>query len=492
MPMDSPIQKFYNDLSSSLPKEPILHESLCDESHLPSDSSQSSSTVSMNGYINSNPTSRVPLTNSNSNSEHLIIKPKSRYNLINKRHGEIVNDCTLFNALNETEGLNSVKSHMDLAKTAHSVRSLAKRLNRATIHLNLNNVLIITKARDNSLIYLTRELTGFLLKKYSSLNIYVDKGLENSKRFDAANITRDCELPECKERLKFWNKKMIRNNEVLFDFVITLGGDGTVLLASTLFQNAVPPIIPFSLGSLGFLTSFNFENFTDILTDVIENGVKTDLRMRFTCRVFKSTDELVCEQQVLNELTVDRGPSPYVTMLELYGDDNLLTVAQADGVIIATPTGSTAYSLSAGGSLVHPEVSCICITPICPHTLSFRPMMVPDSIKLTIKVPSRSRSTAYAAFDGRTRVKLDVGDYVTVCASVFPFPTVKNSKHQYFESVSRVLNWNNRKEQKSFKHLLSDNNKKKYVAEEEEHESMDEEEEDWDIDYSDSEESSFS
>lgn len=354
---------------------------------------------------------------------------------------------------------------MDLAKTAHSVRALAKRLNRATVNLNLNSVIIITKARDNSLVYLTKEMTEWLLCTFPNLTVYVDKNLEHSHRFDVPGLIRD--IPYCNNRLRFWNKFMIAQNQVTFDFVVTLGGDGTVLHASTLFQNAVPPIISFSLGSLGFLTTFEFEKFRETLTSAVTDGVKTDLRMRFTCRVYKATGELVCEQQVLNELTVDRGPSPYVTMIELYGDDNLLTIAQADGLIIATPTGSTAYSLSAGGSLVHPEVSCICITPICPHTLSFRPIMVPDSIKLLLKVPTRSRSTAWAAFDGRTRVKLDVGDYVTVSASRYPFPTVKNGKEQYFDSVSRVLNWNSRKEQKSFKHLLSDKNKKICDKEEE-------------------------
>ncbi|GME98869.1 unnamed protein product [Ambrosiozyma monospora] len=150
-------------------------------------------------------------------------------------------------------------------------------------------------------------------------------------------------------------------------------------------------------------------------------------------------------------------------MLELYGDGSLLTVAQADGLIIATPTGSTAYSLSAGGSLVHPSVSAISVTPICPHTLSFRPILLPDSMSLKVKVPLRSRATAFAAFDGRARVELLKGYYVSVSASPFPFPTVRSSKTEYIDSVSRVLNWNNREEQKSFVHLLSDKNKKSYT-----------------------------
>lgn len=356
--------------------------------------------------------------------------------------------------------LKSVKSHEQLAKTANGVRSLARNLNKATIKLNVRSVMIITKARDNSLIYLTKELTEWLLRREPHMDIYVDHHLEKSRRFDPKSIWQ--EIPTAQKHLKFWNKALIRDCPDMFDLVITLGGDGTVLYASTLFQRVVPPVLSFSLGSLGFLTNFAFEDFASILTDVLENGVRTNLRMRFTCRAHKENGELMCEQQALNELTVDRGPSPWVSMLELYGDGSLLTVAQADGLIIATPTGSTAYSISAGGSLVHPSVSAISVTPICPHTLSFRPILLPDSMTLRIKVPARSRSTAWASFDGRSRVELLKGYYVTVAASPFPFPTVRSSKNEYFDSVSRVLNWNSREEQKSFVHLLSDKNKESY------------------------------
>ena len=101
---------------------------------------------------------------------------------------------------------------------------------------------------------------------------------------------------------------------------------------------------------------------------------------------------MAAEYHVLNELTIDRGPSAFISMLEVFGDNSLLTVAQADGLIIATPTGSTAYSLSAGGSLVYPSVNAIAVTPICPHTLSFRPIILPDSMKLKVKVPLNSRA----------------------------------------------------------------------------------------------------
>jgi NAD+ kinase len=171
--------------------------------------------------------------------------------------------------------------------------------------------------------------------------------------------------------------------------------------------------------------------------------------MRFTCTVYRAasqgSESIEAEQfEVLNELVIDRGPSPYVSNLELYGDNELLTVVQADGCIFSTPTGSTAYSLSAGGSLVHPDIPAILLTPICPHTLSFRPMLLNDSMALRIAVPKNSRATAYCAFDGKGRVELRQGDYVTIAASQYPFPTVLSKPTEWFDSISRTLRWNNR------------------------------------------------
>lgn len=109
---------------------------------------------------------------------------------------------------------------------------------------------------------------------------------------------------------------------------------------------------------------------------------------------------------VLNEIIVDRGPSSNMSMLELFGDERHLTTVQADGLCIATATGSTAYSLSAGGTLTHPDMQCTLVTPICPHTLSFRPMLLPSSISIRIVVPFGSRHSAYCRFDGRNRIEL--------------------------------------------------------------------------------------
>lgn len=348
-------------------------------------------------------------------------------------------------------------SHSRLVQTATGVREVSKQLQRRPIKRAVRNVMIVTKARDNSLVHLTREVAEWLLStpRYGNelgVNVYVDAKLRNSKRFDAPGLLQ--KDPLFAQMLHFWTPDLCWTSPDKFDLVLTLGGDGTVLFTSWLFQRVVPPVLCFSLGSLGFLTNFEFSDHKSQLNDVMGDvGMRVNLRMRFTCTVYrrdrsKSAEQGAVEEgeqfEVLNELVIDRGPSPYVSNLELYADDELLTVVQADGCIFSTPTGSTAYSLSAGGSLMHPSIPGILLTPICPHTLSFRPMVLSDSHLLRIAVPNSSRSTAYCSFDGKGRVELRQGDYVTVEASQYPFPTVVSNNNEWFTSVQRALRWNTR------------------------------------------------
>jgi NAD+ kinase len=369
-------------------------------------------------------------------------------------------------------------SHSRLVETALSVREVSRQLARRPIRRAVKNVMIVTKARDNHLVVLTKELALWLLRtpRYGSdlgVNVYVDEKLRNSKRFDPGSILE--ENPRFEQMLRYWTPQVCWSHPEKFDLVLTLGGDGTVLFTSWLFQRIVPPVLSFSLGSLGFLTSFEFEKYKSHLNRVMgDEGMRVNLRMRFTCTVYRDGPNGLEQQdgeqvEVLNELVIDRGPSPYVSNLELYGDGELLTVVQADGCIFSTPTGSTAYSLSAGGSLVHPDIAAILLTPICPHTLSFRPMVLPDTMSLRVTIPRNSRATAYCAFDGKGRVELRPGDHVTIMASQYPFPTVNRTDSEWFDSVSRTLRWNTRAAtQKGFEAGTEDGNN--------------DEDEGWDID----------
>ncbi|XP_076953701.1 NAD kinase 2, chloroplastic-like [Bidens hawaiensis] len=241
------------------------------------------------------------------------------------------------------------------------------------------------------------------------------------------------------------------------DLIACLGGDGVILHASNLFRGAVPPVVSFNLGSLGFLTSHAFEDYNQDLKRVIHGnstleGVYITLRMRLRCEIFRDGKAMPGKVfDVLNEVVVDRGSNPYLSKIECYEHDRLITKVQGDGVIVATPTGSTAYSTAAGGSMVHPNVPCMLFTPICPHSLSFRPVILPDSARLELKIPEDARSNAWVSFDGKRRQQLSRGDSVRICMSQHPLPTVNkfDQTGDWFRSLIRCLNWNERLDQKA-------------------------------------------
>ncbi|KAM0940547.1 putative NAD(+) kinase [Dioscorea sansibarensis] len=241
------------------------------------------------------------------------------------------------------------------------------------------------------------------------------------------------------------------------DFVACLGGDGVILHASNLFRGAVPPVVSFNLGSLGFLTSHTFEEYRKDLGAIIHgnnmlDGVYITLRMRLRCEILRNGKAIPGKIfDVLNEVVVDRGSNPYLSKIECYEHNRLITKVQGDGVIVATPTGSTAYSTSAGGSMVHPNVPCVLFTPICPHSLSFRPVILPDSAQLELKIPEGARSNAWVSFDGKRRQQLSRGDSIRISMSEHPLPTVNKSDQtgDWFLSLVRCLNWNERLDQKA-------------------------------------------
>ncbi|KAG6836561.1 hypothetical protein H0H93_006788 [Arthromyces matolae] len=233
------------------------------------------------------------------------------------------------------------------------------------------------------------------------------------------------------------------------DLVVTFGGDGTILHASSLFSaGAVPPVLSFSMGTLGFLLPFR-ECVSDVIDDWMYNripdiddfakalesvysGKATILnRMRLACN-FYNTDLAKKgsdgdDWQVMNEIALHRGSSPHLNTIDIFVDGQHLTEAVSDGLIVSTPTGSTAYSLSAGGPIVHPSLSALVLTPICPRSLSFRPLVFPSSSVITLRIGDRSRAPAGVSMDGRTSHVLNPGESVVVQASPFPVPCINRS-----------------------------------------------------------------
>ncbi|PLN76685.1 putative NAD+ kinase [Aspergillus taichungensis] len=369
-----------------------------------------------------------------------------------------------------------------LSDMAWNVRKLSKRLDSIKLKLTVQSVFVVTKAGDESVIGLTRDLTRWLLspERERQYVVYVEKRLETEPRFGASTLL--AEEPSAEGRLRYWDTQFVQEQAHRVDFAITLGGDGTVLYTSWLFQRVVPPVLSFALGSLGFMTKFDFNDYQDTLSTAFREGVIVSLRLRFECTIMRSkplpdntpekhrkrdlVEELIGEEpddtlthqpdkvvQILNDVVLDRGPNPTMSSIELFGDDEHFTTLLADGVCIATPTGSTAYNLAAGGSLTHPDNPVILVTAICAHTLSFRPIILPDNIVLRMGVPYDARTSSWASFDGRQRIELHPGDYVTVSASRFPFANVLPPRRgrrgdDWVHSISKTLNWNSRERQR--------------------------------------------
>jgi NAD+ kinase len=207
-----------------------------------------------------------------------------------------------------------LSSHSRLMKTATGVREVSRQLQRKPIKRAVRNVMIVTKARDNDLVVLTRELAEWLMStpRYESevgVNVYVDEKLKCSKRFDADSLIASD--PRFNSMLRYWTNEMCESSPEKFDLVLTLGGDGTVLFTSWLFQRIVPPVLSFSLGSLGFLTNFEYQNFKNSLNAIMgDAGMRVNLRMRFTCTVYRhgragSDTPVEAEQfEVLNEVSL--------------------------------------------------------------------------------------------------------------------------------------------------------------------------------------------
>ena len=319
-----------------------------------------------------------------------------------------------------------------LSDMAVGIRELSKKLGNVRLKLKVRNVFLLTKAHDQTLVAKTRDMTEWLLSEKNPDGqpyvVWVEDTMQHNKNFNAEGIL--AKDPSNKERLKYWTNELCAKRPHTFEICIALGGDGTVLYASYLFQRVVPPVMSFALGSLGFLTKFDFEKYPNILTRAFNEGVTVSLRLRFEATVMRSrprendddqksrdlVEELIGDlsddaethrpesaHNIMNDIVLDRGPNPTMSGIEMFGDNEHFTTVQGDGVCVATPTGSTAYNLAAGGSLCHPENPVMLVTAISPHTLSFRPIILPDTIVLRMGVPYDARASCWASFDGKER-----------------------------------------------------------------------------------------
>ncbi|GCC32268.1 hypothetical protein chiPu_0010729 [Chiloscyllium punctatum] len=307
------------------------------------------------------------------------------------------------------------------------------------------NVLVIKKVKDEALLEPFKELCTFLIEE-KHLIVFVEK-----KVVDDAALAKDVKFEPIRQQLSPFREGYDELSGYI-DLIICLGGDGTLLYASSLFQvlSRTPDMI--------------------ILRSRLKVKVVKELKTAEVERQYQVQDNGLAPQShidneagkvfmqvlhVLNEVVVDRGPSSYLSNVDLYLDGRLITSVQGDGVIVSTPTGSTAYAAAAGASMMHPNVPAIMITPICPHSLSFRPIVVPAGMELKIMLSPDTRNAAWVSFDGRRRQEIQHTDSITVTTSCYPVPSIccHDLVYDWFESLAECLHWNVRKKQSRFEEI---------------------------------------
>jgi len=223
------------------------------------------------------------------------------------------------------------------------------------------------------------------------------------------------------------------------EMIIVLGGDGTLLSAARLIEGRDIPILGVNLGSLGFLTEVTLDELYPVLENVLDQKFRVDERLVLRSAVRRGST-LHPQPVALNDVVINSGTLPRMVRMEIYASGQFVTHLRADGLIISSPTGSTAYSLSAGGPILHPSVNAIILTPISPHTLTNRPIVIPDREKVEVIIQTSESGPAVTS-DGQVSFPLQKGDLVEVTGSETRLKLITSPQRNYFQILREKLKW---------------------------------------------------
>ncbi len=226
------------------------------------------------------------------------------------------------------------------------------------------------------------------------------------------------------------------------EMIIVLGGDGTLLSVARQVWNKNIPILGVNLGGLGFLTEITLDELYPVLEKVLRNDFEVNERGVLNVGVVRK-GKRAAEFIVLNDAVINKGALARIIDLETTINGEYLSTFRSDGLIISTPTGSTAYNLSAGGPIVYPSLHTIIITPICPHTLTIRPIIIPDDVKIRALLNSRNEEVILT-LDGQQGFALEFEDIVEVGKANGRILLIKSPYRQYFELLREKLKWGER------------------------------------------------
>ncbi len=245
---------------------------------------------------------------------------------------------------------------------------------------------------------------------------------------DDAEIVASCNINEC-------NFQILKE----VDFAVVFGGDGSIIFAARYLSSSRVPVIGVNLGKLGFLAEFSFEELKKSFSQIISGKAPVQERMILGCRVLRNGKEKF-HSTAINDIFVSAGAPFRMIELKISVDNQPLAGCMSDGLIISTPTGSTAYNLSAGGPILSGNMEAMVITPMCPHSLSFRPIVINAESKVEVFGIRVNKGTTVSV-DGQVSMKLSVDDIVTVQKEENNFLIVNNPIRTYWETLVTKLNW---------------------------------------------------
>jgi len=225
----------------------------------------------------------------------------------------------------------------------------------------------------------------------------------------------------------------------LADMLVVLGGDGTMLAAARLVEDRPIPILGVNAGGLGFLTAVTREAAFTALEHVFSKSFSEEERLMLRSRIVRMGKQ-VAAASVLNDVALSKGALSHMVQLEISIDGQFVTGLRGDGLIISTPTGSTAYSMAAGGPILNPAVHALILTPICPHTLTNRPIVIPQEAHVEVMLVSKDEG-AMVTFDGQAGIALQPRDLVEVRASENKTRLIRFADRTYYDMLRKKLKW---------------------------------------------------
>jgi NAD+ kinase len=223
------------------------------------------------------------------------------------------------------------------------------------------------------------------------------------------------------------------------DLIVVLGGDGTMISAARMVGSREIPVLGINYGSLGYLTEFRIEEMSEALESVLAGNYEIDRRVMLDVEHLRDGERLG-GGRVLNDVVINKSVLARIIGIDMSLDEFFVNSFRADGLIISTPTGSTAYNLSAGGPIVYPSMNAIVVTPICPFTLTNRPIVVPDTAQINLKLKHENEGVVLT-LDGQVGYQMQTGDIISIRKSATTFNLVQPPNRNYFDVLRDKLKW---------------------------------------------------